>query len=53
MLTTRAALLTVAALWLASRATDFAVLGYPWAADTILWGVAIGAAAYWRRPAPT
>jgi hypothetical protein len=41
----RPALFTVAAVWLANQAVAFALLGYPWAVDTILWGIAIGAAA--------
>jgi hypothetical protein len=45
MLSTRAALSTVAAIWLANQAIGFAVLGYPWDVNTILWGVTIGAAA--------
>jgi len=40
-----AALFTVAGVWLANQAIGFGVLGYPWTADTILWGFAIGAAA--------
>jgi hypothetical protein len=44
-LATRTALLTVAAVWLVNQAIGFGVLGYPWTADTILWGIAIGAAA--------
>lgn len=40
-----AALFTVAGVWLANQAIGFAVLGYPWTGDTILWGFAIGAAA--------
>jgi hypothetical protein len=44
-LSPRAALLTVAAVWLTNQAIGFAVLGYPWTIDTILWGFAIGAAA--------
>jgi hypothetical protein len=44
-LSMRAALFTVAGVWLANQAIGFAVLGYPWAVDTILWGIAIGAAA--------
>ncbi len=44
-LSTRTALLTVAAVWLANQAIGFGVLGYPWTVDTILWGIAIGAAA--------
>ena len=43
-LSPRAALLTVAAVWLANQAIGFAVLGYRWNVDTILWGFAIGAA---------
>jgi hypothetical protein len=43
-LSARAAVLTVMAIWLANQAIGFAVLGYPWTLDTILWGVAIGAA---------
>jgi hypothetical protein len=44
-LSPRMALLTVAAVWLANQAIGFAVLGYPWTVDTILWGFAIGAVA--------
>lgn len=44
-LSVRTALVTVAAIWLANQAVGFAVLGYPWTVDTILWGVAIGGAA--------
>jgi hypothetical protein len=44
-LSARGALLTVTAIWLANQAIGFAVLGYPWTVDTILWGFAIGAAA--------
>jgi hypothetical protein len=44
-LSARAAVLTVAAIWLANQAIGFAVLSYPWTVDTILWGFAIGAAA--------
>jgi hypothetical protein len=44
-LSMRSALVAVAGVWLANQAIGFAVLGYPWAVDTILWGVAIGAAA--------
>jgi hypothetical protein len=44
-LSTQTALLTVAAVWLANQAIGFGVLGYPWTVDTILWGIAIGAAA--------
>ena len=44
-LSARAAFVTVACVWFANQVTGFAVLGYPWAADTALWGFAIGAAA--------
>jgi hypothetical protein len=44
-LSMRTALLTVAAIWLINQAIGFWVLGYPWTVDTILWGIAIGAAA--------
>jgi hypothetical protein len=44
-LSTRGALLTVAAIWLVNQAIGFTVLNYPWTVDTILWGFAIGAAA--------
>jgi hypothetical protein len=44
-LSARGAVLTVAAIWLVTQASGFAVLGYPWTVDTILWGLAIGAAA--------
>jgi hypothetical protein len=44
-LSARAAVLTVTAIWLVDQAIGFAVLGYPWTVDTILWGFAIGAAA--------
>jgi hypothetical protein len=44
-LSARAALLTVMAIWLVNQVIGFAVLGYPWTVDTILWGFAIGAAA--------
>lgn len=44
-LSTRAAVLTVLAIWLVNQVIGFAVLGYPWTVDTILWGFAIGAAA--------
>jgi hypothetical protein len=39
-----AVLLTVG-LWLVNQAVGFGVLGYPWTATTLAWGVAIGAAA--------
>jgi hypothetical protein len=44
-LSTRTALLAVAAVWLANQAIGFGVLGYPWTVDTILWGIATGTAA--------
>jgi len=44
-LSARAAVLTVAAIWLVNQAIGFAVLSYPWTVETILWGFAIGAAA--------
>jgi hypothetical protein len=44
-LSTRAAMLTVMAIWLVNQVIGFAVLGYPWTVDTILWGFAVGAAA--------
>ena len=44
-LSTRSAVLTVMAIWLVNQAIGFAVLGYPWTVDAILWGFAIGAAA--------
>ncbi|HTT79768.1 MAG TPA: hypothetical protein VMF86_08840 [Stellaceae bacterium] len=39
------ALLTVSGVWIANQAVGFAVLGYPWTVNTILWGTAIGVAA--------
>jgi hypothetical protein len=44
-LSAQGAVLTVGAIWLANQAVGFAVLGYPWTVDTILWGFAIGVAA--------
>jgi hypothetical protein len=44
-LSARVAVLTVMAIWLMNQTIGFAVLGYPWTVDTILWGFAIGAAA--------
>jgi hypothetical protein len=41
----RAALLTIAAVWLANQAVGFAALDYPRDAETLAWGVAIGVAA--------
>ena len=40
-----AAVLTVLAIWLVNQGIGFAVLGYPWTIDTILWCFAIGGAA--------
>jgi hypothetical protein len=39
------ALAVVAATWLVNQAIGFGMLGYPFDANTIVWGVAIGAAA--------
>ena len=44
-LSARVAVLTVMAIWLVNQAIGFAVLGYPWTVDTILWGFTIGTAA--------
>jgi hypothetical protein len=44
-LSTRTALLTVAAIWVVNQAIGFGVLGYPWTVNAILWGITIGAAA--------
>ena len=44
-LSLRAALLTVACVWLGNQAIGFAFLDYPWTLDTMLWGLAIGMAA--------
>jgi len=41
----RTALGTMAVLWMANQAVGFMALGYPWTFDTVLWGLAIGAAA--------
>ena len=41
----RIALGTMAVIWLANRTVGFGALGYPWALNTVLWGLAIGAAA--------
>jgi hypothetical protein len=41
----RSALGTMAVIWLANQAVGFGALGYPWTLNTILWGLAIGAAA--------
>src|SRR5262245_9509617 len=44
-LSRREALLTVAALWIGNQAVGFGLLNYPWTANTLAWGAAIGAAA--------
>ena len=41
----REALLLIAVLWLAHQIVGFAVLGYPWGGDTLIWGVVLGIAA--------
>lgn len=41
----RSALGTMAVIWLANQAVGFGALGYPWTLNTVLWGLAIGAAA--------
>ncbi|MGH8067505.1 MAG: hypothetical protein ACRERE_20175 [Candidatus Entotheonellia bacterium] len=41
----RTALGTMAVIWLANQAVGFGALGYPWTLNTVLWGLAIGAAA--------
>jgi hypothetical protein len=43
-LSLRAALLTVACVWLGNQVIGFSFLDYPWTPDTALWGLAIGAA---------
>ncbi len=45
MLRLRTAILVVAAAWLVNQAIGFGLLGYPVDANTILWGLVIGAAA--------
>lgn len=45
MLSTRQALLCTAAVWLANQGAGFLVMSYPWTANAIGWGAAIGAAA--------
>ena len=45
MLPVPAALLVVAVAWIVNQAIGFGVLGYPIDASTMLWGLAIGAAA--------
>ena len=41
----RSALGTMAVMWLINQAVGFGALGYPWTLNTVLWGLAIGAAA--------
>jgi hypothetical protein len=41
----RSALGTMAVIWLANQAVGFGALGYPWTLNTVLWGLALGAAA--------
>jgi hypothetical protein len=41
----RSALGAMSVIWLANQAVGFAVLGYPWTLNTVLWGLGIGAAA--------
>jgi hypothetical protein len=41
----RSALGTMTVIWLANQAVGFGALGYPWTLNTVLWGLAIGAAA--------
>lgn len=38
----RAALVLIGAVWLANQIVGFAILGYPWAADSLAWGAALG-----------
>jgi hypothetical protein len=44
-LPTRPAVLTVTAIWLVNQLIGFSILGYAWDANTLFWGIAIGAAA--------
>lgn len=41
----RPALACVLGVWFANQVIGFTALGYPWTLDTLLWGLAIGAAA--------
>jgi len=41
----RDALLLIGAVWLANQVVGFAILGYPWQADALAWGAALGAIA--------
>ena len=40
----RSALRTMAAMWIINQAVGFGALGYVWTLNTVLWGLAIGAA---------
>src|SRR5207302_4479205 len=44
-LSARLALFAVGGVWLANQAVGFAALDYPWTLSTVIWGLAIGAAA--------
>ncbi len=39
------ALLLIGAVWLANQIVGYAVLGYPWTANSLAWGVALGVVA--------
>jgi hypothetical protein len=39
------AVAVVGAVWLLNQAVGFGLLNYPWTLDTVMWGVALGAAA--------
>jgi hypothetical protein len=41
----REALLLTSALWLANQIVGFAVLGYPWTGETLIWGAVLGVVA--------
>ncbi|MGD0025866.1 MAG: hypothetical protein ABSC37_14815 [Xanthobacteraceae bacterium] len=45
MLPLRSALVVMAGAWLVNQAIGFGLLGYPGDANTVLWGIVIGAAA--------
>ncbi len=36
------ALLLIGAVWLANQIVGYAVLGYPWTANSLAWGIALG-----------
>ncbi|HVZ09259.1 hypothetical protein [Rhodopila sp.] len=42
----REGIAVVGLVWLANQTIGFALLGYPWTADSLAWGVAIGAASF-------